>query len=533
MTPSAVAICSDLDAPPIRDRATTAALYARRAEIVKLPEAQQAAAYAQLEADAAAAGETELEAAAALSTSVVLRNRDQLTAADQALQRAYRRASDIRAEGLAAIALVGRASIAGRNGDLAGALSMLKLAVDVADRPEVSPRTRVRIYAGVGCADRDRGELQAAVEQLKAARDLIAKHDLKTGVLELEVRSCLVQSLRGIAGRGREAVELARENVEATIRVSGENSSNHATSLGSLAVSLRNTGDLDAAIAYDRKALEIMAATLPPEHSRVLEQRSHLADDLAAAGQFEEARREYEACLAQYDRNEALRATPPTLFKGLAEALRGVGRHDEGIRMFEQAIVESTSQRGKDHPATLTYMVMLAGYEIDRGQLDAAARHVAAVEQSCLAHPQLHDARLGTLRRAVAVELTLARGDPRTAESLARKALTELADHKSMGQREMLLLVAQSLVAQRRWADARRVLDQALATEAERAKRADIEAGVELLIAQADYGLGRRTQAIELARHARGVLAGFPNQLKARAVAAAFLAKVDRPRGRR
>jgi tetratricopeptide (TPR) repeat protein len=160
----------------------------------------------------------------AISEAARLREADQIQNADEALQRAYRQAVEIRGEGHAAIAPVERANLASRNGDPAGARSLSKLALEVADRPGVSVRTRARIYLALGRAEYERGDAPAAVDKLRTALDLLTTHQLKTGTNELQIRNFLIMSLSDVEGRNREAVELARETVELARQMEGERS---------------------------------------------------------------------------------------------------------------------------------------------------------------------------------------------------------------------------------------------------------------------------------------------------------------------
>jgi tetratricopeptide (TPR) repeat protein len=449
-SPSNVESCRDMAAPAIQDRAAVAALYARYADIRTGALAARGAAYAQLERDASALGETELALRVAISEAARLREADQIERADEALQRAYRQAVEIRGEGHAAIALVERANLASRNGDPAGARSLSKLALEVADRPGVSVRTRARIYLALGRAEYERGDAPAAVDKLRTALDLLTNHNLKTGANELQIRNFLIIALSDIEGRNREAVKLARETVELARQMEGERSINYATLISLLAMTLRIDGDLDGALQHRKRALEILEPLVPPGHSRIVVHQTDYAYDLLAAGQFEQARGNFEAGLAQCDRNQALRAFRPMFRGGLAGALWELGRHTEGVQLLEQTIVELTSQLGKDHPRTVHQVRRLAELELELGRLDASARHIAAVEHGYLARPQPRDARAIRLRGTLAAQLAIARGDPRAAEAIARKALAELAELSAEGERDVLVSLAGSLVARRR-----------------------------------------------------------------------------------
>jgi tetratricopeptide (TPR) repeat protein len=429
---------------------------------------------------------------------------DQRTAGDATLRRAYEAATAIRADGLAAIALLERANEAASAGNHAAALSLSQLALPLIDRPGVSPRTQVRIRAAAGSALYQHGDPEPAVAQLRSALALIATHQLELGWLELQVRVDLVEALGALGGHSAEAVELARSTLARERQQSGERSANFGIALNTLALSLRRAGDIPAALAYRRQALEAVIAGSPAGHSRVVIQRSNLALDLLEAGQFDEAWRESAAALAQSAGNEGLVGRRPELRAVHGVATFGIGRHREGIELVERAVLESTSQSGKDHPDTLEFILWLVRLELELGRVDAAAQHVAALEEGYRAHPLPHDLRLPVLRGTAAAAVALARGQPREAEALARGAAAAPIEDDARG--EVLVALGRSLVAQGAWGDARGVLAEALAIAARWSWRRDRVAAAEVVLAEAEYGAGDRAAGRDRARRARDVL---------------------------
>jgi hypothetical protein len=129
-------------------------------------------------------------------------------------------------------------------------------------------------------------------------------------------------------------------------------------------MTLRLDGDLDGALQHRKKALEILEPLVPPGHSRIVVHQTDYAYDLLAAGQFEQARRNFEAGLAQCDRNQALRAFRPMFRGGLAGALWELGQRPaapwDNFRSDCSGFV-SWAWQIMDDPTTATYVSDRAG----------------------------------------------------------------------------------------------------------------------------------------------------------------------------
>jgi hypothetical protein len=230
---------------------------------------------------------------------------------------------------------------------------------------------------------------------------------------------------------------------------------------------------------------------------------------------------ESAAALARSAGNEGLVGRKPELLAAHGAATFGIGRHREGIELVERAVLESTSQNGKDHPDTLAFVRSLVRLEFELGRVDAAAQHVAALDEGYRAHPLPHDLRLPRLRGTAAAAVALARGQPREAEALARAAAAALIDDDAHG--EVLVALGRSLVAQRSWDDARGVLAEALAIAARRSWRPERVAAAEVVLAEAEYGAGDRAASRDRARRAGDVRSRVADQPGALAEVRRFL----------
>ena len=126
----------------------------------------------------------------------------------------------------------------------------------------------------------------------------------------------------------------------------------------------------------------------------------------------------------------------------------------------------------------------------------------------------------------VAAELANVRGRPREGEALARSALAELVERKADPQfrRSVLWTLAESLVAQGRFEEARAPLAEGM----ELARKANTPETFtvldEWLLAQIEVGTGQRAAGIQRAERVRDALERVAGQPRAQREVARFLA---------
>jgi hypothetical protein len=518
--------CREVITPPLpADVAPIAAMYTKfvATDGMALGSPERMVALAAIEREARALGERELEGRAAASLGMRQIESDDLTAADASLARAYERASAIHSTPIALTALVERAIAAAKRSDAAGARSYGKLAVELADKPTVSRRMRAFVYYGLATAELSRGDAATAADLLRKALAFCARDADGDPALELNIRWGLISALEDL-GDNRKALELAREADELARKTYGEHHVDYGVALNIVAIALRFNHEPAEALEYRRRALAVIAETLPADHSAVLGQRANVADDLYANGRFEEARSETAAVIASAEHNEAARAWRPIWVADLGVFSFAAGRTEEGLRLFERGLDELVSQKGLDHPSVFGYRLQQVELELELGKLDDAERHVEALERTYKSRPNeaLKRARIDALSRA---PLAIERHKPLDAERRLRAALAAWPElHGNEGEREELLrLLGASLVDQRRWNEALAALDQAAAIARTRGELGDRAASIDVVRARALAGLGRKADARAVARSARAVLERFPGDLRLRAAADAIL----------
>jgi tetratricopeptide (TPR) repeat protein len=483
----------------------------------------------QIERDANAAGETELAARAALWLGIRLRGIDQIAAGDEAFVRAYQGAREARSSTLEATALVERSIAAEIRGDQAASKSYAETARVIADRPGAQARMRGRVYWVLGRAARERGD-RGARELLQRGLDIIAADGHRLPGIEVPLRVDLMRVLIEIEDRPTAGVALARETADYARLAFGDDATDSAVAINMLAFALRSNNELEAAIPYRRTALAIMVAKLPADSAQVLRERADYADDLAAIGDYVHAREELANAVEQSRHNEALGGNRPTLLGDLASATFELGEHDEALRLYAESIDEFTMQNGRDNPLTLEYRRSMADRQLEAGKLDDAERSIASLEVGYAAHPEPNDKRIAILSGVYKAQLALARGKPRDAEPLTRAALATWDElhGDDVNREDLLRTLAWSLIDQRRFAEARVVLDKALAISRARNARADGVAQLEIKLARIEAGQGQRADALARARRARAALERFPGTIVSRKEADALIAELSR-----
>jgi len=523
---ASAANCEEIDAPPIAAAPRTAALFRRLIDSDDTSPADGVSVLAALEQDAKAAGEVELEVRAATTLAGALRQTDNLTAADEALQRAYRRAVAIGSVQLQAIALVQRSWLVSHMGKSREAESYARLAYDLSDKPSLSARTRVRIYAVLGHASNDLGKYQAALEPLQKGFDLLAHGDARMPDLEADLRNERIIALLSIDGKLGKAIELARDNVAWTRSALGEASLPHASALQLLADALAEVSNDDEVFRHRRRALEITTAALGAGNSRALFQRMDLANELLEHGELDAAKREYAALLEHSEHNEGLRRFHSQVVFHVAQLTFEAGELDRGIQSMRQVIEEYTSEWGRQHPDTLDVRTTLADWLVRTDQLADAEREIAAIEQAQQRRGAEAQIQLAVLRGGLAAELDRRRGNLEAAE---RRARTQLALLSEVHATEVDTLAVLSTLGgvlrdQHRWREARTLLESALAITARHRVRADRVGEIQIELGEVMLALGDPARARALAEGARAAFARFPSHPAARRRAEAVLA---------
>ncbi|MGW7714341.1 tetratricopeptide repeat protein, partial [Streptomyces chartreusis] len=156
------------------------------------------------------------------------------------------------------------------------------------------------------------------------------------------------------------------------------------TSRHSLALALRELGQLTEAETELRAVLEIRTRELGPEHPYTLASRGSLALALRELGQLTEAETELRAVLDTCTR-ELGPEHPTTLTSrnNLALALRSLGRLTEAETEHRAVLEIRTRVLGLEHPNTLASRGNLALVLRELGQLTEAETELRAVLDTC------------------------------------------------------------------------------------------------------------------------------------------------------
>lgn len=191
-----------------------------------------------------------------------------------------------------------------------------------------------------------------------------------------------------------EAMELAEQHF-------GPDSMEFAQANNHMVGAYTSIGEMDAAIAASRKAIEIYTALVGPDDMRVLVEKGNLAARLAATGKTEEAKQLFEAILAGYDtmapagRDAVFHAHA---LQGYSQFLARTGRVKDALVLARQASSKLDEAGG---PAELDDgSIRLNEAEIARragdcpGSILALERAKATMEAAGVAPDQYDHARI-------------------------------------------------------------------------------------------------------------------------------------------
>ena len=524
------ASCAELVmAPPTADEPALRALYGRLARTYPPRGAAEVVdELAAIEKTARAAGDLELAARAAVVLGGRQRQLDRAKESDATLQRAYNEALAIHSDDTAASALIERILTVVNAGDVSAAKMLVTLASDLGRKPTVSPRTRLRLQYVIGRDLLVRGDYARALETLRAALDDAAASGQRNADIVLITQMDLVDAMALHGGKARhDAIAVGERTIELAREVSGERSHNYGYAHTLLAkVYMLQNRHADS-LRHRRKAVEVQQALYAPDHSHVIEMRGELGLSLAAAGDVAGAERELAEVVELARKNPTMQRLYGFLLANYANAVAAIGRHADAIEHYERALQHLTSTHGPDHPQTVGHRFRYAAVLLESGRLDEVERQVKLLEESYARKPRARDARGAETRGTYLAGVALARGRGAEAEAIARRALAELVElGASPGdQRFVQLRLGEALIAQRKYAEARPILETGLATARTIVSRADDLGRYEVALARVELELGERAAAIARANDLRARIEPYPGALGIRAALAKLPAK--------
>ncbi|MBX3727181.1 MAG: protein kinase [Xanthomonadales bacterium] len=290
----------------------------------------------------------------------------------------------------------------------------------------------------------------------------------------LELREVLATALQelGHLDEAREALLQLERELDAHPQVG--DAAMRGSVLHMIGVNLLRTGQLDQALGYSRRALDLLDAVEAPtpEIARVRQNaRTGLASEALTRGRYHEVVAHYEAmiedearisgglgadaavlfvnlcttranlgqhaqAIADCERADALLATRPEaaaarqvwVDNALGHALVAAGRHDEAVDRLTATLAEATARLGESHTMTGTVMGNLATAHSGRGD---RAQALALIERyGTLVEAGAVDPRRRAPAAALRGRVLLENGRVDQAEPLLRQAL---ADAGSIG----------------------------------------------------------------------------------------------------
>jgi serine/threonine-protein kinase len=274
----------------------------------------------------------------------------------------------------------------------------------------------------------DKGDYAAAAQRLEQAlamrRKLLGNEHQDVAVTLSELGR-IYQDL----GQNRRAEPLQREALRVRQKVLGNEDSETAVSLSDLASVLRLNGDLDGAETLLQECLQMNLRTRGEIHPNTASTNHDLALIALAKGDRAGAEARLRHSLDIVRKTLGVKHTVvAAMLNSLAHALIAQGRYDEAAAALREALDIVRPAFGRDHQLVAIYAINLASVELARSQAAAAE---------------------GLLRDALPIR-------SRAPELVPTRRRTIGEDDWSIAATRALL--GASLVAQRRYADAERVL---------------------------------------------------------------------------
>ncbi len=506
-----LAQCSEITQAPVADLRAEEQRYRAYFSADGMDVAEATRAMTTLVDEATRAGDSELVGTASIMIGTSL-NAQRDPAADTWLQRAYRSALEIHSNDVAAQALIVRSNGASQRHDDQLSHELAELARDLADKPTTWAKIRVGVYTALGDSVASRGNYLAAIDDFRKALDILVA-DGRHPEQELKLRLELANAFSNVPEKIDSGVTIAREAVALTRKEYGNKDFSVGIALNVLGRSLGIAGKHDEALAAQREALEIIRANRPDASIDVGIQYLLLAQELGNNGRYQEA---VQAAQEVVDKHGAqLGADRETAVALLGLAQYNAGHSRQGLETLSQALEDATAHGEKDRPNTLDLREQYIRLLLAQHKTAEAERALTDLEASWRAMPEKRDVELATLSGDLRAQVALAHKQPAQAERLTRAALDAWSElHGGADEYvDLELLLANELLEQHRWQDAKAVLDQ---QRAHPSSRSDLLGEIDAASARAEDALGHHDQAVVLAKRAIAALKPFPADTDAR-----------------
>jgi tetratricopeptide (TPR) repeat protein len=270
-----------------------------------------------------------------------------------------------------------------------------------------------------------------------------------------------------------------------------------------------------------------MIESLPPGHPNIVLQYVDYGNELGAAGRVEEAHAQFMSAAEWIDKAPSVRAQRTAIRTLLAWAAFETGRHDEALSVARQAVETGLADHGLDHMRTLQAYGTLMNIALELGHVDEAERTAASLARVYAAKPTPFARQKTMLEGNILADIANRRGNAKQCERLARGALAAIAEAKGSDDDARIVhaMLAECLIGQRRFREAREEIAVALDLARKLSAREDVIALSEINLARIEIAEGKRQAARERAQAARTVLEKYPSQVIAKRRADEILGK--------
>jgi len=238
---------------------------------------------------------------------------------------------------------------------------MLHLAMDRAvNAVDLDPMDVADVLTTMGDICLAAGDYVLAQDALQSAIQVLQKKLGDGSPAVLTAQQTLAMVLRN-QGDLAEARRLGVNILETYRRILGEDHQDTLTSMSNLALTLRSQGDVQGARILQEKVLEFYTSTLGEEHPNTLISMGNLALTLLDQGDVRGARalqeKEFKICTSTLGEEH-----PDTLISmgNLALTLQSQGDILGALTLQKKILKHHTRILGEDHPNTLTSMSNLA-----------------------------------------------------------------------------------------------------------------------------------------------------------------------------
>ena len=315
-----------------------------------------------------------------------------------------------------------------RMGMLSKALPLLQQALAIGRRTLGPDHERIALSLNaLGVVQRQLGHIKEAEPLL---RESLAMRRRLFGNVHPDVAVTLVELSRVLRdrGRGAEAEPLAREALAIRQQVFGQEHRETATSKNELGGILLDRGDLAGAEPLLRENMDTSVRVLGADHPNAAAAKANYARLLIAKGDPVAAEPLLRDAVAVYGRVLGETSTEYAVrLSNLAVAIEMQGRPDEAETLYERAFTIARARLGDEHLQVAAHALNLSRVQIARGRgasTEQTLRHVVALREGTM---EPRDWRIAQAKSLLAASLVAQRRYA-DAEPLMLAADRDLAD---------------------------------------------------------------------------------------------------------